>query len=95
MKKRLIGRKTDQEEGGTFYIETDMDDESFKYQIEVTVDDDGRISDVSRYSVTRCRAIWVTGEDWLDYPVEPDDYEEGGPAEELIRSEIEILDENE
>lgn len=92
MKKRLIGRKTDQE-GGTIYIETDMDDDSFKYQIEVTIDDDGRISDISRYSVSRCRAIWVTGEDWLDYPVETSDYEEDGPAEDLIRSEIEILDE--
>ncbi len=67
--------------------------DSFKYQIEVTIDDDGQISDISRYSVSRCRAIWVTGEDWLDYPVEPSDYEEDGPAENLIRSEIEIDDE--
>ena len=63
MKKRLIGRKTDQEEGRTISIETEMDDDSFKYQIEVTIGDDGRISDISRCSVSRCRAIWVTGED--------------------------------
>lgn len=93
MKKRLIGKKTNQNESGTVCIETDMNDESFKYRIEVTISDDGRISDISRYSVSRCRAIWVTGEDWRDYPVEADDYAENGPAEDLIRSEIEVIEE--
>ncbi len=49
----------------------------------------------NNHSISRCRAVWVTREDWLDYPVDPDDYEEDGPAEDLIRSEIEIYDEEE
>ena len=93
MKKRLIGKKTNVEGPDTVSIETDMDEDSYRRKIEVSIDENGRISDISRYSVTRCRAIWVTGEDWLDIPVDSDDYDEGGWAEELIRGEIEILDE--
>ena len=92
MCKRLIGKKTDHEEDD-IHIETDMNDDSFKYEIDVSIDEEGRISDISRYSIYRCRYIGIKSEDWRDYPVKPSDYDENGPAEDLIRSEIEILDE--
>ena len=59
MKKRLIGKKTDVEGPRTICIETDMDDDSYRRSIEVSVDKDGRICDISRYSLTRCRAICI------------------------------------
>lgn len=93
MKKRLIGKKTDRNEAVVVSIDTEMNDDSFSYSIEVTIDEEGRISDISRYSVSRCRAIWERGEDWRDYPVDTADYAEDGPAESLIFSEIEMIDE--
>lgn len=95
MKKRLLGKKTETEGPSTVYIQTDMDEDSYRRSIEVSIDENGRICDISRYSVERCRAIWVKGEDWLDIPVDTDDYAEDGWAEELIRSKIEIIDEEE
>ncbi len=91
MCRRLIGKKTDNEPD-VYYIETEMDDDSFRYSIEVTVNEEGRISDISRYSVSRCQSIGITSETWHDYPVDPKDYSEDGMAEDLIRGELDILD---
>ncbi len=93
MKKRLIGKKTDAEGPREYDIETDMDMDSYRRGISVSIDEDGRICDVSRLSVMRCRAIWIKGEDWRDIPVDAEDYAEDGLAEDLIRSEIGIMDE--
>ena len=93
MLKRLVGKKTDQEEG-IVEIETDMDEDSFRHSIEVTIDEDGRISDISRLTTLRCRSIGIKSEDWYDYPVDSSDYEEDGLAENIILCEIELIDED-
>ncbi len=92
MKKRLIGKKTDQEER-TVEIATDMDEDSFRHFIDITIDENGRISNISRLTTQRCKSIGITSETWIDYPVDSSDYEEDGLAESLIFSEIEIIDE--
>ncbi len=94
MLKRLIGKKTDREAEDIF-IETDMNDDAFKYEITVSVDQDGRICDISRYRAFRCASMSERSESWVDYPVRPSVYDKDGPAEDLIRSRIEISDEEE
>ena len=93
MLKRLVGKKTDHEEG-TVEIETDMDEDSFRHFIEVTIDEEGRISDISRLSTMRCRSIGIKTEDWIDYPVDASDYVEDGLAEDMILCEIELIDDD-
>ena len=95
MRARLIGRKTELKGPRTVSVETEMDEDSYKYGIEAEIDEEGKICDVSRLSIERCRAIWVTGEDWLNIPVNPDDYEEDGRAEQLILDGIEEQEEEE
>lgn len=92
MLNRLVGKKTDRE-CESIDIETDMDEDSFKYEISVCTDEEGRIADISRLSITRCSMMSERREEWEDYPVEPGDYDEDGMAETLIRGEIDILDE--
>ena len=94
MLKRLVGKQTDREDD-YIEIETDMNEESFKYYIEVWTDEEGKISDISRLSITRCKSISIKSEEWVEYPVSPSDYDEDGIAEDLIRGEIEFIDDNE
>ena len=91
MLKRMIGKKTNQEEG-IIEIETDMDEESFRHSIKVAIDEDGRISNISRLTTLRCRYIGIKNEDWIDYPIDSSDYDENGLAEDLILSNLVIID---
>ena len=92
MLKRLLGKKTDREDD-YIEIETDMNEDSFKYEISVTTDENCRICDISRLSITRCSMMSERREEWEDYPVSPSDYDEDGLAENLILGELEIIDE--
>lgn len=95
MKKRLVGKLTEIDGPSVIHIETEMDEESYRRSIDVSIDENGRICDITRLSVKRCRSIWATGEDWLDIPVDPEDYDEDGFAEFLIRNDIDIVEEDE
>jgi len=91
MLKRMIGKKTNREDD-YIEIETDMDDDSFRYYIEVWTDEEGKICNISRLRIERCQSISIKSETWLDYPVKPSDYDADGKVENLIRAELDILD---
>ena len=90
MKRRYIGRKLD--EYSETSIKTDMDDESFSYFLEIEVDKNRVITDVSPLSIERCQSIGITRENWLPYPVSADAYEEGGMVDDLIECYLEFAE---
>ena len=64
MKSRFVGRKL--EDWEDLYIKTDMDDESFSYSLEIDVDEDNVITDISPLKIERCQWIGITRECWLN-----------------------------
>ncbi len=84
MKRRFVGRKL--EEWDELTIRTEMDDDSFSYSIDIDVDDNNVITDVSPLTIERCQSIGTTREIWLPYPVSNNDYKEGGTADDLLES---------
>ena len=90
MKRRYIGRKLD--ENSELDISTDMNEDSFSYSFEITVDKNRVITDISPLSIQRCKSIGITSETWLPYPVSNDDYEEGGTVDSLIECFVEFAE---
>ena len=86
MKRRHIGKKLD--EYSETFIKTDMDEDSFSYSIEIEVDKNHVITDISPLSIERCKSIGITSETWLPYPVSVDAYKEGGLVDGLIESNV-------
>lgn len=92
MKARFAGKKTDVDHLPAVVVLEDDEDESARYKIEVTVDEEGRISDVSRLMILRRRTVWTKGEEWFEEMPQPEDYGAGGTAERLIRGGIAVED---
>lgn len=86
MKKRYIGKKWD--EYADKSICTDMDDDGYRYSIDVETDENNIITNVSRLQLERCRSIWMTGEDWRRIPIDASEYEEDGMADCLLEDNI-------
>lgn len=95
MKRRLVGRKVADMVDETYEYDSGMDDDGYRYTFTVDIDKDGRISDISRLSKERCQAVWTTGESWHPCKVDPDDYEESGFVEDIIRIDLDLVDEDE
>lgn len=95
MKKRLIGLKVEDMADETYEYDSGMDDDGYRYTFSVDIDENGRISDVSRLSKERCQAVWTTGESWHPCEIDSDDYAEDGFVEDTIRCELDIVDEDE
>lgn len=91
MKSRFVGRKL--EDWEDLCIKTDMDDENFSYSLEIDVDDNNIITDISPLKIERCQWIGITRECWLPYPISIDDYEEGGLVDSLIESNVTFAEE--
>ena len=93
MLARLIGRKVANMVDGTYEYDSGMDEDGYRTSFSVSVDENGRISDISRLSIERCQAIWMTGESWHVCAIDPSDYSEKGIIEDTIREELELVDE--
>ena len=93
-KARLIGKRTNLEGPGGIICETEMDEDAYRWSVEVTLDENGCIGDVSRIHRQRCQSIAVTMETWLDIPVDNSDYKQDCNMEWLIREELELDEDN-
>lgn len=94
MLQRLVGRKVANMVDDEYEYDTGMDEDGYRMTFTVSVDENGRICDISRLSRERCRAIWITGEDWHTCEIDPDDYAEDGIIEDAIRTDLDIVDED-
>ena len=77
MVKKYLGRKTSLDKGKTTTLDTMSDDDgNVYYYLDVTVDEEGRITEIDPL---RAEAETVTSERWSeteDYPIYEGDYEE-------------------
>ena len=94
MEKRLTGKKTNAKKSEVIHIEDDSN-QFYDRSIDIWIDDNGRISKIGKLEQSRIYFDGIGYEDQVDIPDRPEDYEEGGVAEKLIYSHIDIFNEDE
>lgn len=76
MLKKYIGRKSGNQSGRKIDLEYEFGDETpMRYEISVALDEEGRITDVSRLSASMMLSESLQSADWRPYPIDNDDYE--------------------
>ena len=95
MKARLLGLKVEDITDEIYDYDSGMDEDGYRYAFSVSIDAEGKISDISRLSKERCQSVWITGESWHVCKIDPDDYAEDGIVEDTIRTVLDIVDEDE
>lgn len=71
---RYVGRIVSNSDDVDRELEYDLDDPCVKYRLSVDMDEDGRITGISRLTAELLLSEWVNGSDWRSYRIENDDY---------------------
>lgn len=93
MRARYLGKKVSNLEPGEHDLSCEQfnGEEAPRYDITVTIGEDGTITDISRLTAQLLLCEDVKSSDWLPYPIDSVDYED--VVEELFDDYIEFEDE--
>lgn len=90
MKARYVGRKAENHAGETLEMTMELDEPCVTYSMEVTFDEDGVITDVSRLSAVVLLSEGCTSSDRRPYEIDEDDYE--WVADDMFDNNVDFAD---